>query len=67
MDKEDLQKQKKYLQCQCRKAGLTIKTLRKEIETLKGVNEEHRKLNGKLREEINELEKINNMSHEYIK
>ena len=67
MDKEDLQKQKKYLQCQCRKAGLTIKTLKKEIETLKAVNEEHRKLNGKLREEINELEKLNNISHEYTK
>ena len=67
MDKEDLQKQKEYLQCRCRKAGLTIKTLRKEIQTLKDVNEEHRKLNGKLREEINELEKINNISHEYIK
>ena len=49
MDKEDLQKQKKYLQCQCRKAGLTIKTLRKEIETLKGVNEEHRKHNKRTR------------------
>ena len=80
MDKEDLQKQKKYLQCQCRKAGLTIATQReelltlkkilnlkdKEIKDLKEINDEHRKLNGKLREEINELEKINNISHEHI-
>ena len=78
---EDLQKQKEYLQSQCRKAGLTIATQReellalkkilnlkdKEIKDLKEVNEDHRKLNGKLREEINELEKINNISHEYIK
>ena len=33
----------------------------KEIKDLKEVNEEHRKLNGKLREEIEELEKINKM------
>ena len=63
---EDLQKQKEYLQSQCRKARLTIATQReellalkkilnlkdKEIKDLKEVNEDHRKLNGKLREEI---------------
>ena len=42
---EDLQKQKEYLQSQCRK--------------------DHRKLNGKLREEIEELEKINKLMYEH--
>ena len=72
-------KTKKYLQCQCRKAGLTIATQReellalqkilnlkdKEIKNLKEVNEDHRKLNGKLREEIEELEKINKLMYEH--
>ena len=76
---EDLQKQKEYLQSQCRKAGLTITTQKeellalqkilnlkdKEIKDLKEVNEEHRKLNGKLREEIEELEKINKLMYEH--
>ena len=76
---EDLQKQKEYLQSQCRKAGLTISTQReellalkkilnlkdKEIKDLKEVNEDHRKLNGKLREEIEELEKINKLMYEH--
>ena len=76
---EDLQKQKEYLQSQCRKAGLTISTQKeellalqkilnlkdKEIKDLKEVNEEHRKLNGKLRKEIEELEKINKLMYEH--
>tara|TARA_R100001015_G_C4450075_1_gene40543 strand:+ start:247 stop:501 length:255 start_codon:yes stop_codon:yes gene_type:complete len=76
---EDLQKQKEYLQSQCRKAGLTITTQKeellalqkilnlkdKEIKDLKEVNEEHRKLNGKLREEIEELEKLNKLMYEH--
>ena len=76
---EDLQKQKEYLQSQCRKAGLTISTQKeellalqkilnlkdKEIKDLKEVNEDHRKLNGKLREEIEELEKINKLMYEH--
>ena len=76
---EDLQKQKEYLQSQCRKAGLTIATQReellslkkilnltdKEIKDLKEGNEDHRKLNGKLREEIEELEKINKLMYEH--
>ena len=75
---EDLQKQKEYLQSQCRKAGLTIATQReelltlkkilnlkdKEIKDLKEINDEHRKLNGKLREEIDELEKLNKLMYE---
>ena len=79
ISKEDLEKQKEYLQSQCRKAGLTIATQReellslkkilnlkdKEIRDLKEVNEEHRKLNGKLREEIEELEKINKLMYEH--
>ena len=79
ISKEDLEKQKEYLQSQCRKAGLTIATQReellalqkilnlkdKEIKDLKEVNEEHRKLNGKLREEIEELEKINKLMYEH--
>ena len=76
---EDLQKQKEYLQSQCRKAGLTISTQKeellalqkilnlkdKEIKDLKEVNEDHRKLNGKLRKEIEELEKINKLMYEH--
>ena len=76
---EDLQKQKEYLQSQCRKAGLTIATQReellslkkilnlkdKEIKDLKEVNEEHRKLNGKLRKEVEELEKLNKLMYEH--
>ena len=76
---EDLQKQKEYLQSQCRKAGLTIATQReellslkkilnlkdKEIRDLKEVNEEHRKLNGKLRKEVEELEKLNKLMYEH--
>ena len=76
---EDLQKQKEYLQSQCRKAGLTIATKKeellslqkilnlkdKEIKDLKEVNEEHRKLNGKLREEIEDLEKLNKLMYEH--
>ena len=76
---EDLQKQKEYLQSQCRKAGLTIATQReelltlkkilnlkdKDIKDLKEINDEHRKLNGKLREEIEELEKINKLMYEH--
>ena len=76
---EDLQKQKEYLQSQCRKAGLTIATQReelltlkkilnlkdKEIKDLKEINDEHRKLNGKLREEIDELEKLNKLMDEH--
>ena len=76
---EDLQKQKEYLQSQCRKAGLTIATQReelltlkkilnlkdKEIKDLKEINDEHRKLNGKLREEIAELEKLNKLMYEH--
>ena len=76
---EDLQKQKEYLQSQCRKAGLTIATQReellalqkilnlkdKEIKDLKEINDEHRKLNGKLREEIDELEKLNKLMYEH--
>ena len=76
---EDLQKQKEYLQSQSRKAGLTIATQKeellalkkilnlkdKEIKDLKEVNEDHRKLNGKLREEIEELEKINKLMYEH--
>ena len=76
---EDLQKQKEYLQSQCRKAGLTIATQReelltlkkilnlkdKEIKDLKEINDEHQKLNGKLREEIEELEKINKLMYEH--
>ena len=79
ISKEDLEKQKEYLQSQCRKAGLTIATQReellslkkilnlkdKEIRDLKEVNEEHRKLNGKLREEIDELEKLNKLMYEH--
>ena len=79
VSKEDLEKQKEYLQSQCRKAGLTIATQReellslqkilnlkdKEIKDLKEVNEDHRKLNGKLREEIEELEKINKLMYEH--
>ena len=79
ISKEDLEKQKEYLQSQCRKAGLTIATQReellslkkilnlkdKEIRDLKEVNEEHRKLNGKLRKEIEELEKINKLMYEH--
>ena len=37
----------------------------KEIKDLKEVNEDHRKLNGKLREEIEELEKINKLMYEH--
>ena len=76
---EDLQKQKEYLQSQCRKAGLTIATQReelltlkkilnlkdKEIKDLKEINDEHRKLNGKLRKEIEELEKLNKLMYEH--
>ena len=76
---EDLQKQKEYLQSQCRKAWLTIATQReelltlkkilnlkdKEIKDLKEINDEHRKLNGKLREEIDELEKLNKLMYEH--
>ena len=76
---QDLQKQKEYLQSQCRKAGLTIATQReelltlkkilnlkdKEIKDLKEINDEHRKLNGKLREEIDELEKLNKLMYEH--
>jgi chromosome segregation ATPase len=76
---EDLQKQKEYLQSQCRKAGLTIATQReelltlkkilnlkdKEIKDLKEINDEHQKLNGKLREEIDELEKLNKLMYEH--
>ena len=76
---EDLQKQKEYLQSQCRKAGLTIATQKeellalqkilnlkdKEIKDLKEINDEHRKLNGKLREEIDELEKLNKLMYEH--
>ena len=79
ISKEDLEKQKEYLQSQCRKAGLTIATQReellslkkilnlkdKEIRDLKEINEDHRKLNGKLREEIEELEKINKLMYEH--
>ena len=79
ISKEDLEKQKEYLQSQCRKAGLTIATQReellslkkilnlkdKEIRDLKEVNEEHRKLNGKLRKEIEELENINKLMYEH--
>ena len=79
VSKEDLEKQKEYLQSQCRKAGLTIATQKeellalqkilnlkdKEIKDLKEVNEDHRKLNGKLREEIEELEKINKLMYEH--
>ena len=79
ISKEDLEKQKEYLQSQCRKAGLTIATQKeellalqkilnlkdKEIKDLKEVNEEHRKLNGKLRKEIEELEKINKLMYEH--
>ena len=79
ISKEDLEKQKEYLQSQCRKAGLTIATQKeellalqkilnlkdKEIKDLKEVNEDHRKLNGKLREEIEELEKINKLMYEH--
>ena len=79
ISKEDLEKQKEYLQSQCRKAGLTIATQReellslkkilnlkdKEIRDLKEVNEEHRKLNGKLRKELEELEKLNNLMYEH--
>ena len=67
------------MQSQCRKAGLTIATQReellalqkilnlkdKEIKNLKEVNEDHRKLNCKLREEIEELEKINKLMYEH--
>ena len=35
---EDLQKQKEYLQSQCRKAGLTIATQRAELLALKKNN-----------------------------
>ena len=76
---EDLQKQKEYLQSQSRKAGLTIATQKeellalqkilnlkdKEIKDLKEVNEDHRKLNGKLRKEIEELEKLNKLMYEH--
>ncbi len=79
VSKEDLEKQKEYLQSQCRKAGLTIATQReellslkkilnlkdKEIKDLKEVNEEHRKLNGKLRKEVEELEKLNKLMYEH--
>ena len=79
VSKEDLERQKEYLQSQCRKAGLTIATQReellslkkilnlkdKEIRDLKEVNEEHRKLNGKLRKEVEELEKINKLMYEH--
>ena len=79
ISKEDLEKQKEYLQSQCRKAGLTIATQReellslkkilnlkdKEIKDLKEVNEEHRKLNGKLRKEVEELEKLNKLMYEH--
>ena len=79
ISKEDLEKQKEYLQSQCRKAGLTIATQReelltlkkilnlkdKEIKDLKEINDEHRKLNGKLREEIDELEKLNKLMYEH--
>jgi flagellar motility protein MotE (MotC chaperone) len=79
VSKEDLEKQKEYLQSQCRKAGLTIATQReellslkkilnlkdKEIRDLKEVNEEHRKLNGKLRKEVEELEKLNKLMYEH--
>jgi|TARA_Y100001937_G_scaffold33390_1_gene47635 hypothetical protein len=79
ISKEDLEKQKEYLQSQCRKAGLTIATQReellslkkilnlkdKEIRDLKEVNEEHRKLNGKLRKEVEELEKLNKLMYEH--
>ena len=79
ISKEDLEKQKEYLQSQCRKAGLTIATQReellslkkilnlkdKEIRDLKEVNEEHRKLNGKLRKELEELEKLNKLMYEH--
>tara|TARA_R100001440_G_scaffold22555_1_gene36763 strand:+ start:358 stop:612 length:255 start_codon:yes stop_codon:yes gene_type:complete len=76
---EDLQKQKEYLQSQCRKAGLTIATQKeellalqkilnlkdKEIKDLKEVNENHRELNGKLRLEIKNLEKLNKLMYEH--
>ena len=79
ISKEDLEKQKEYLQSQCRKAGLTIATQReellslkkilnlkdKEIKDLKEVNEDHRKLNGKLRKEVEELEKLNKLMYEH--
>ena len=37
----------------------------KEIKDLKEINDEHRKLNGKLREEIDELEKLNKLMYEH--
>ena len=58
-------KQKEYMQSQLRKAGKKIKDLEKEIENLKDVNNEHQKLNGKLREEIASLEEINQLMYEH--
>ena len=71
ISKEDLEKQKEYLQSQCRKAGLTIATQREELLSLKKIlnlkDKEIRdlKLNGKLRKEVEELEKLNKLMYEH--
>ena len=65
ISKEDLEKQKEYLQSQCRKAGLTIATQREELLSLKKILNLKDKLNGKLREEIASLEEINQLMYEH--
>jgi|TARA_R100001224_G_scaffold65836_1_gene39603 hypothetical protein len=47
---EYLKKQKKLLQDKCRQAG-------KRIKELELINEEHQKLNGKLRKELDNVRK----------
>lgn len=76
---ENLKKQKQYLQSQCRKAGLLINmqkqellslknvidNLQKRIDDLRVINEDHQKLNGKLRQELEEQKEIAEMMYEH--
>lgn len=76
---ENLKKQKQYLQSQCRKAGLLINmqkqellslknvidNLQKRIDDLRIINEDHQKLNGKLRQELEEKKEIAEMMYEH--
>jgi len=43
-----------------------IQNLEKEIENLKGINKEHQKINGKLREEIERQGNIREIEEKYI-
>lgn len=76
---ENLKKQKQYLQSQCRKAGLLINmqkqellslknvidNLQKRIDELRIINKDHQKLNGKLRQELEEKKEIAEMMYEH--